>query len=68
MTKEAQGAVQLILKNISEDESITPMGRYGALLNIENSISDMDEGLISKEEGVGLRIDSLKLVSKIFRE
>jgi len=65
MTKEAHDVVKSILNDISKDESISRTDRVKALLDIEEITSNIDENLISKEEGLGLRIDSLKSIAKL---
>ena len=65
MTKEAHDVVNLIINDISQDELIPQPVRVNALLDIEETISNTDKKLISKIEGLGLRIELLNLAAKL---
>jgi len=65
MTKEVQAAVQLIQKNILDDNSLTRRNRAKALKNIEDSILNMDESLVTHAECINLRIYTRTLFSKL---
>ena len=68
MTKEAHDVVNLIINDISKDEFITWTDRVKTLLDIVEVVMNADENVISKEEGLGLQNDSIKLMVELRRK